>query len=95
MKLSEIRELLAFKDNPKTDCGWINSMIEGHIASVTEQIASLTHLKGHLEGLLGKCSGNHKHGCGILESLSEAKTCPYCEDSRCCVEHMQNPANPA
>lgn len=95
MKLSEIRELLAFKDNPKTDCGWINNMIEGHIANVTEQISSLTHLKGHLEELLHKCSGKHKHGCGILESLNEAETCPYCEDSRCRAEHMHTPANSA
>jgi Cd(II)/Pb(II)-responsive transcriptional regulator len=83
LKLSDIRELLAFKDNPKTDCGWVNRMIEGHIVNVTEQIASLTNLKGHLEDLLHKCSGDKKDGCGILKSLNEAAVCPYCEDSRC------------
>lgn len=88
MKLSEIRELLAFKDNPKTDCGWINTMIEEHIENVTEQISSLTHLKGHLEKLLHKCEGGHKGECGILKSLNEAETCPYCEDSRCKNTHI-------
>lgn len=83
MKLSEIRELLAFKDNPKADCSWINTMIEGHIAGINKQIASLTHLKGHLEGLLKKCSGSASSGCGILKSLHDAASCPYCEDSRC------------
>lgn len=83
MKLSEIRELLAFQDNPTTDCGWINGMIEGHIASVDAQIASLTHLRGHLEGLLRTCAGGKKGGCGILKRLHEAQSCPYCEDVRC------------
>jgi Cd(II)/Pb(II)-responsive transcriptional regulator len=94
MKLSEIRDLLAFKDNPRTDCGWVNSMIEDHIESVTEQIASLTHLKGHLEGLLHKCSGGKKDGCGILKSLNEAESCPYCEGSRCRAEHTLPPITP-
>lgn len=89
MKLSEIRELLAFRDNPKTDCGWINTMIEEHIANVTGQIASLMHLKGHLEALLHRCEGGHKDECGILKSLNEADTCPYCEDARCRNEHME------
>lgn len=79
MKLSEIRELLSFKDNPRTDCSWINSMVEKHIASVSEQIASLTHLKTHLEALLHKCSGDKRTECGILKSLTEAETCPHCE----------------
>ena len=86
LKLSEIRELLAFKDNPKTDCGWVNRMIEGHIMNVTAQIAALTHLKSHLKNLLHKCSGGKKGGCGILEGLNEAATCPYCEDSPCRAE---------
>lgn len=83
MKLSEIRELLAFKDNPKTNCDWINILVEKHIADVTEQIASLTHLKQHLESLLHKCSGGKTRGCGILESLAGDESCPYCEDFRC------------
>ncbi len=94
MKLSEIRDLLAYKDNPRTDCVWVNSMIEEHIASVTEQIASLTHLKGHLEGLLQKCSGGKTDGCGILKSLNEKESCPYCEGSQCRAEHALTPTTP-
>lgn len=88
MKLSEIRDLLAFKDKPREDCTWVNSLIERHIASVSEQIASLKHLKGHLEGLRHKCSGDHTNGCGILKSLSEAESCPYCESSECRENHL-------
>lgn len=83
MNLSEIRELLAFKDNPTINCDWINSLVERHIANVDEQIAALIHLKGHLEALLQQCSGGKKTGCGILESLHKGVECPYCEALRC------------
>jgi Cd(II)/Pb(II)-responsive transcriptional regulator len=81
LKLSEIRELLAFKDNPEMDCSWVGRLIEGHIAKVAEQIASLTHLKAHLEALLPKCSVDKKGECGILKSLNQAASCPYCEEA--------------
>lgn len=88
MKLSEIRELLAFKDNPKADCAWINRMIEEHIADVSAQIDSLTHLKGHLEALLKTCAGNKSGDCCILQNLNRADNCPYCEDARCRLEQI-------
>lgn len=81
MQLSEIRELLAFKDHPKADCGWIGTLVRNHIDNVAGQIESLTRLKEQLEQLLGKCSGGGEVGCEIIESLSGA--CPYCEDFRC------------
>lgn len=87
MKLSEIRELLAFKDDPNKNCDWINTLVERHIASVCDQIESLTHLKQHLEQLLTKCSGQLNHECGIIASLSTESPCPFCEDFRCRLEH--------
>ncbi|CAK7040384.1 MAG: Mercuric resistance operon regulatory protein [Desulfovibrio sp.] len=87
MKLSEIRELLAFKDSPVADCAWINTLVASHIQNVTEQIESLTRLKEQLETLQHKCSGGKKGGCGIVESLSHEDGCPYCEDLRCRAEH--------
>lgn len=83
MKLSEIRDLLAFRDKPRPDCGWINTLVEKHIDNVTRQIASLLGLKEQLEKLLHECSGERKGTCGILESLTEADGCPYCENFRC------------
>ena len=83
MALSEIRELLAFKDNPKASCDWVTTLVEDHIANVEEQMRSLSQLKEQLEALRHKCSGG-KHGdCGIIESLSGGDGCPYCEDLRC------------
>ena len=80
MNLAEIRALLAFKDNPTMNCDRINSLVENHLA---EQIASLQHLKQHLQTLLHKCSGGKKAECGILESLNKGESCPYCENFRC------------
>lgn len=85
MKLSEIRDLLAFKDNPRADCSWVGSLVKKHIASVTEQIASLTVLKEQLEQLQHRCGGE-RGGCGILASLSGIDECPYCEGFRCRAE---------
>ena len=79
MALAEIRELLAFKDNPTKNCAWINGLIAAHIAKVTEQIDALSHLKAHLQDLLHKCEGDRVEDCGILQSLNSAESCP-CHD---------------
>ena len=82
MKISEIRELLAFKDNPTADCSWISGMINEHVDKISEQIKSLSQLRSQLQQLQKKCKGEHG-GCGIVESLSHADACPFCEDFRC------------
>lgn len=94
MKLSEIRELLAFKDNPTANCDWINTLVEQHIDNVAEQIESLTLLKGQLEQLLHNCSGGKRDGCGILQSLTCETGCRFCEDFRCREEARRKKALP-
>ena len=85
MNLAEIRDLLAFKDNPTVSCAWINDLVERHIADVEAQIASLEHLKTHLEALRRTCNGHQTHGCGIIDSLDHGTPCPYCEAHSCHV----------
>ena len=91
MQLSEIRELLAFRDNPSADCGWINSMMDDHIVNISQQIKSLKKLKSQLQQLQKKCSGNHHADCGILQSLNDIRHCPFCEDFRCQDESHADP----
>ena len=79
MQLSEVRELLDFKDKPTRQCDWINGLIARHIANVDEQLASLEHLKEHLELLSQKCSGGKRSECGIIESLNKGASCPRCD----------------
>ena len=83
MNLAEIRELLAFKDNPTVSCAWINDLVDKHIADVEQQIASLQHLKTHLEALRRTCSGDHREGCGIINSLDHDSPCSCCGDVHC------------
>ena len=79
MGLAEIRALLAYRDTPKTDCVWIMDMIQTHIKNVDEQMASLAHLKVHLEQLLHSCSGSHSgEACGIIQSLGDWEPCKLC-----------------
>ena len=86
MNLAEIRDLLAFRDEPAPDCDWINALVERHIADVEEQITSLQQLKRHLESLRQTCSGEHSHGCGIIATLDKDDPCPCCEGLHCRLE---------
>lgn len=76
MGLDEVRELLSFRDCPRPDCTWITELIDSHIAGVDRQMASLGHLREHLEHLRQRCSGGH-HGadCGIMHSLDDSSSC--------------------
>lgn len=89
MRLAEIRELLAFKDNPQADCTWVKDLIAAHIERVTEQISSLNHLKTHLQHLLTTCPDGQQNGCGIVAALGTAASCPFCENAQCQTESGQ------
>ena len=95
INLAEIRELLAFKQKPTRNCDWINGLIEKHIRSLDEQIASLQHLRSHLQELAHKCEGGKGGHCGILLSLEEDKECPYCHDFHCQLKGSTQELQPA
>ncbi|MDR1947668.1 MAG: Cd(II)/Pb(II)-responsive transcriptional regulator [Desulfovibrio sp.] len=79
MKPAEIRELLLFRDNPRRDCTWVSDLISAHIADVDERIASLKHLREHLEQLRGRCGGEQSgEVCGIIRSLDDRTCCASC-----------------
>ncbi len=78
MSLDEIRELIAFRERPKGDCGWIHSLVSRHIANVEAQIDSLQHLKGHLQSLLRPCPGGSEEPCAILQELYAWRPCSRC-----------------
>lgn len=84
LNLSEIREILSFRDHPNVDCRWLHTLIDRHIASVDAQIASLQHLKVHLLKILG-----HGHGgdcgprCEVIENLEQGEQCENCKIVSC------------
>ena len=50
MNLAEIRNLLAFKDNPTVSCAWINELVDKHIADVYKAFG---REKGVVKRLIG------------------------------------------
>lgn len=74
MALSDIRQLLAYKDNPQAGCELAQSIVRNHIANVHEQIESLVRLELQLEQLLD-CARTQP-GRGIIDSLNKGNSCP-------------------
>ncbi len=74
MSHQEISNLLKIADQPTTDCGSINAILEEHIAHVDLRIQELSRLKEQLNLLLRKCQHKTKvRDCLILQDLSQAK----------------------
>ncbi|MDR3176760.1 MAG: Cd(II)/Pb(II)-responsive transcriptional regulator [Desulfovibrio sp.] len=83
MQLGEIRKLLAFRDQPRSDCTWVGKLIDAHIENVDGQIKSLEHLKLHLEMLRQSCAcGGSGETCGIMRNLENREesciACAHC-----------------
>lgn len=74
--LSDIRQLLAYKDNPQARCEFANALVKKHIVNVRMQIESLVRLELQLEQLLD-CA-RKKPGRGIIDSLNKGDSCPDC-----------------
>ncbi|MDR3357322.1 MAG: Cd(II)/Pb(II)-responsive transcriptional regulator [Desulfovibrio sp.] len=76
LKPDEIKKLLAFKDAPQGDCTWVSELINTHIKEIDAQIASLEHLKQHLNQLRQRCAGGQSgEHCGIMHSLNNLSQC--------------------
>ncbi len=83
MNLAEIRDLLAYRDAPTGNCGWIGDMVDRHISNVNEQIESLNLLKNYLEELRKRCpEGGAASECGIMKSLGAPEQCACCAKAR-------------
>lgn len=71
MSLDEVRELLAFIDDPQPDCGAVDRVVERHLAHVRERLEGLRRLETQLSGLLGACgSARAEDRCAIVLALS-------------------------
>ena len=70
--LSEIKELLAMRQNPSISKADIKKKTEDKIADIKSKIADLTRILGALEHLAESCDG---HGptsdCPIIEAMDE------------------------
>ncbi|MBN9424754.1 MAG: Cd(II)/Pb(II)-responsive transcriptional regulator [Candidatus Accumulibacter sp. 66-26] len=71
--LAEIQRLLSFLDNPQSDCGEINLLIDAQLGKVRARLASMRALELQLMALSQQCSAPHSAAeCGILHDLVAA-----------------------
>lgn len=77
MTLDEVRELLRLQDQPGSDCGEVDALLERHIGHVAARIRDLRALQKQLQALRERCVGPHAvDACGILGGLQEAAALP-------------------
>ena len=73
MSLDEVRRLLKFKDDPDSDCGDVNMLLDEHIGHVHRRIQELRLLQRQLKALREQCPAAQDAGhCGILSGIAEA-----------------------
>ena len=88
MSLAEIRTLTAFRSDPSLACEEINTLIDGHISQVHQQIETLKRLEQQLLALRERCVSNSDAAhCGILQTLVQAA------EGEGCVCHGDIPAD--
>jgi Cd(II)/Pb(II)-responsive transcriptional regulator len=70
MTLSEIRELLSFRDAPDESCNQVNLLLDKHIDHVSQRIRELQALQKQLKALRSTChSAQAAKDCEILQTL--------------------------
>ncbi len=75
MTHEEIRMLLSLMDQPASDCGGVNRLLDEHIAHVDVRIAELSQLKQGLSELRQRCQREQAvDTCGILQGLASMET---------------------
>lgn len=72
MALSEIRQMLHFRDNPTGNCEAVNTLLDEHIGHVARRIDELRRLQAELRELRERCASvRATTDCGILTELDE------------------------
>lgn len=71
MSLDEIAVLVRAAEQPKADCGGIDTLLETHLGHVTARIRELRALQKQLRSLNAACAGTGTtNDCGILHGLA-------------------------
>ncbi|TWO68001.1 Cd(II)/Pb(II)-responsive transcriptional regulator [Caenimonas sedimenti] len=70
MTLEEIGLLLQFKDDPQSDCGDVDRILDEHIEHVVVRIRELKALEKQLRSLRSECTPNSDPAsCGVIGGL--------------------------
>lgn len=71
--LADIHQLIRFLDQPGSDCGDIDRLIEAQLARVKARLQSMLALELQLTELRKRCNARHVTSeCGILHELVSA-----------------------
>lgn len=71
MTHDEIRTLLLLAEQPASDCGGVNKLLDEHISHVDTRITELIQLKQQLCELRQRCQQEQAmDACGILQGLT-------------------------
>ena len=77
MALDEVRALIELREDPTSDCGGINALLDEHIGHVAHRIRELRALEKELKALRARCASPHAVAeCGILGELDRAAATP-------------------
>lgn len=77
MALDEVRALIELREDPASDCGGINALLDAHIGHVAQRIRELRALEKELKALSARCAPPHAVAeCGILDELDRAAATP-------------------
>jgi DNA-binding transcriptional MerR regulator len=76
--LSQVRQLVAFARSPSESCAAVDSLVDGHIARVRQQMDALAVLERRLVALRSECRGEHGHACAIIDAFSSAPAAHAC-----------------
>jgi Cd(II)/Pb(II)-responsive transcriptional regulator len=70
--LSDIKQLITLKQNPKDSCSSVNELIDKQLQLVNRRINELNSLKASLQDMSLSChESNMIEDCGILKTLDE------------------------
>lgn len=85
ISLADVKRLLEFVDQPATDCGDIDRLIDAQLSRVRARLKSMQALEQQLTALRSRCDENHpSKECGILHELVAAahgEACACHEDA--------------
>lgn len=83
MALDEVRALIELREDPASDCGGINALLDEHIGHVAQRIRELRTLEKELKALRARCASPHVVAeCGILGELDRAAATPTANGRR-------------
>ncbi|MGE3279988.1 MAG: helix-turn-helix domain-containing protein [Alphaproteobacteria bacterium] len=69
--LDDIRELLAFTDNPEQTCSAADQIAHRHLAEIENRIARLSTLRTELKRMIKACIGGRIADCRVIEVLAD------------------------